>query len=114
LGIGWNGNYIATVRPVLLAVEKEKFKGVTPSTLFRGFTGEDLIGPYVSQFLLKPFNYGPYALSGTMRMYVPGIDYMTDQASWLAVQNGQGPSAPNVPGPVRYTFTGRDFDRLRP
>jgi len=42
-----------------------------------------------------------------MGMYVPGIDYMTDQASWLAVQNGQGPFAPNMPGTVRYTYTGR-------
>src|SRR5262249_18052342 len=64
---------------------------VTPQTLFRGFTAEDVIGPYVSQFLLKPFNYGPYAIDGTMGMYVAGLDYMTDRESWLAVQNGQGP-----------------------
>jgi hypothetical protein len=63
---------------------------VTPQTLFRGFTADDVIGPYVSQPLLCPFNYGPYAMDGKMSMYVPGVDYMTDQASWLAVQNGNG------------------------
>jgi len=68
---------------------------VTPQTLFRGFTARDVIGPYVSQFLLKPFNYGPCAMSGTMRMYVPGVDYMTDQTSWLNVQNGVGPFGSN-------------------
>lgn len=31
---------------------------VTPSTLFRGLTNGDLIGPYVSQFLYYPFKYG--------------------------------------------------------
>jgi hypothetical protein len=83
---------------------------VTPRTLFRGFTVEDVIGPYVSQFLLKPFNYGPYAMSGTMSMYVPGVDYMTDQASWLNVQNGAGPFGSNKYQAVpRYTSTGRDL-----
>src|SRR5271166_5162207 len=68
---------------------------VTSQTLFRGFTAEDVIGPYVSQFLLKPFNYGPYAMNGTMSMYVPGVDYITDQTSWLNVQNGAGPFGSN-------------------
>ena len=82
---------------------------VTPQTLFRGFTAGDPIGPYVSQFLLKPFAYGPYAMNGTMGMYTPGLDYMTDQPSWLAVQNGQGPFGQNVFGATRYTSTGRDL-----
>jgi hypothetical protein len=82
---------------------------VTPQTLFRGFAAADVIGPYISQFLLRPFNYGPYAMSGTMGMYTPGVDYMTDQASWLAVQNGQGPFATNQVETVRFTCTGRDL-----
>jgi hypothetical protein len=40
---------------------------VTPQTLFRGFTAEDVIGPYVSQFLLKSFDYGPYLSTGRWR-----------------------------------------------
>lgn len=83
---------------------------VTPRTLFRGFTAEDVIGPYVSQLLLCPFNYGPYSMSGKMSMYMPGVNYMTDQASWLAVQNGQGPFAQNIVDPVpRYIRNGRDY-----
>jgi hypothetical protein len=82
---------------------------ITPRTLFHGFTPEDLIGPYVSQFLLKPFAYGPYAMDGTMGMYMPGLDYMTDHGSWLNVQNGRGPFAPNAVDTVRHTCTGRDL-----
>src|SRR5262249_641949 len=33
-------------------------KPVTPQNLFRGFTAGDVLGPYVSQFLLLPFDYG--------------------------------------------------------
>ncbi len=84
-------------------------RAVTPQTLFRGFTAGDAIGPYVSQFLLKPFAYGPYAMTGTMSMYTPQLDYMTNIASWLAVQNGQGPFGENVFGATRYTCTGRDL-----
>ena len=57
------------------------YAGVTPQTLFRGFTTADAIGPYVSQFLLSPMNYGPYFMDGRMSMYVPYLDYMTDQTS---------------------------------
>ena len=94
----------------------QKFKGpksgglVTPQTLFRGFTAGDVIGPYVSQFLLRPFNYGPYAMSGTMNMYKAGADYLTDQTSWLNCQNGQGPFLPNMlEAAPRFTCTGRDL-----
>jgi hypothetical protein len=43
-----------------------------------------------------------------MTTYVPGVDYMTDQASWLAVQNGQGPFAANQPDPnLQHIRNGR-------
>ncbi len=45
---------------------------VTPQTLFRGFTANDVIGPYVSQFLLKPFNYGQIPISGQITTYFLG------------------------------------------
>src|SRR5229473_125566 len=66
---------------------------VTPQTLFRGFTANDVIGRYVSQFLLKPFNYGQIPISGQITTYLPGVDYLTNQAAWLAARNGQGPFA---------------------
>jgi hypothetical protein len=70
-------------------------KPVTPQNLFRGFTAGDVVGPYVSQFLLLPFNYGAVPVTHLLTTYAPGVDYMTDQASWLAVQNGQGPFGSN-------------------
>jgi hypothetical protein len=70
-------------------------KPVTPQNLFRGFTPGDMAGPYVSQFLLQPFAYGAVPIDQLFTTYVPGVDYMTDQASWLAVRNGQGPFGQN-------------------
>jgi membrane-associated phospholipid phosphatase len=88
-----------------------KLRGsVIPQTLFRGFTEGDAAGPYVSQLLMCPFNYGPYGMSGKMSMYVPGVDYMIDQESWLKVQNGAGPFDANQVDPAsRYIRNGRDF-----
>lgn len=74
-------------------------KPVTPQTLFRGFTAGDVAGPYVSQFLLLPFSYGAVPVTQLLATYVPGVDYMTDQASWLAVRNGQGPFGSNQADP---------------
>ena len=74
-------------------------KPVTPQNLFRGFTPGDVLGPYPSQFLLLPFNYGAVPVTQLLTTYAPGIDYMTDQASWLAVQNGQGPFGSNQVDP---------------
>ena len=83
---------------------------VTAQTLFRGFTPDDLLGPYVSQLNMQPFAYGPYSMSGQMSMYVPGIDYMTTPAAWLAVQNGQGPFGSNQVDPQpRFIRNGRDY-----
>src|SRR2546428_441616 len=35
---------------------------VTPGTLFRGFTPGDMVGPYISQFLLQPVAFGAVAV----------------------------------------------------
>jgi hypothetical protein len=84
------------------------YAGVTPQTLFRGLTTGDAIGPYVSQLFLRPMNYGPYFMDGRMSMYVPDLDYMTDQTSWLKVQNGQGPfGADTIDTVPRYIRNGR-------
>jgi hypothetical protein len=40
---------------------------ITPKTLFRGFAAGDVIGPYVSQFMLKSFGYGPYAMNAQIQ-----------------------------------------------
>jgi hypothetical protein len=77
---------------------------VTPATLFRGFTAGDLVGPYVSQFLLKGsvdplsdpvppddgfIRYGTLRISQRQRTAAAGQDYLTNFADWLAVQDGE-------------------------
>lgn len=61
---------------------------VTPDTLFRGFTAGDLIGPYISQFLLKSIPFGAQGYTGKMHTVLGGIDYMTRYDVWLDVQRG--------------------------
>jgi hypothetical protein len=86
------------------------FTGVTSETLFRGFTVDDVIGPYVSQLLLKPFNYGPYEITGRISVCVPRVDYLTSEAAWLACRNGQGPFPPDrIDAQPRYIRNGRDL-----
>lgn len=81
---------------------------VTPQNLFRGFTPGDVLGPYVSQFMLLPAAFGAIPLTQMFTTYTPGLDYMTDQASWLAVQNGQGPFAASQTDPnVQHLRNGR-------
>jgi hypothetical protein len=76
---------------------------VTPGTLFRGFTPGDLAGPYVSQFLLKPVNFGTLRIGQRQRTAVANQDYLIDFAEWLAVQNGNDvdPAAPGTFDPTR-------------
>jgi hypothetical protein len=64
---------------------------VRRSTLFRGFTKADLVGPYVSQFLLKDFNYGTITVSQKQHTAKPGVDYVTAYEQWLNIQRGCDP-----------------------
>jgi len=83
---------------------------VTPQTLFRGCTPGDLVGPYVSQFLLQPVKFGALRVNQQYSTYLPGFDSMTDAGSWLRVQNGQGPFEENEFDPKpRYIRNGRDL-----
>jgi hypothetical protein len=65
---------------------------VTPQTLFRGFTAGDSVGPYLSQFMVRPVPYGAQAIEQKIFPYAPGVDFLTDFASFLAVQNGNAPA----------------------
>jgi hypothetical protein len=69
---------------------------VTPAVLFRGFTPGDLAGPYVSQFLLRDFSYGTLEVSQRQQNAKPGVDYVTDPAEWLRIQNGCDPGVPRA------------------
>lgn len=84
---------------------------VTAGTLFRGSTPGELVGPYVSQFFIQPVNgLGDFSMRDPLGnpaqlylSYVPGVDYMTDEASWLAVQNGQA-TVPNKARTIFFAF----------
>jgi hypothetical protein len=81
---------------------------VTPQNLFRGFTPGDVVGPYASQFILQPTSFGAVPITQQFTTYAAGLDYMTDQASWLAVQNGQGPFAASQADPnLQHLRNGR-------
>jgi hypothetical protein len=96
------GNEPLTTAAIIELNSLPAFRGpkpVTPQNLFRGFTAGDVLGPYSSQFLLLPFNYGAVPVTQLLTTYLPGFDYMTDQASWLAVQNGLGSFGSNQVDP---------------
>ena len=61
---------------------------VTTATLFRGRTPGDLQGPFLSQFFYQDCNFGANKIEQKITTTVPGVNYMTDFATWLAVQRG--------------------------
>jgi len=84
---------------------------VTLGTLFRGTTPGELIGPYISQFLLRPVGFGGLSLTQKYNTYAPfpGGDYLTDVTSFRACQDGKGPFAKNVIAGTSYIKNGRDL-----
>lgn len=88
---------------------KDKNGSVTPATLFRGFTAGDLVGPYISQFLLKQVPYGTLTISQRQLTAVSGLDYMTDFKSWLEIQNGAPSSQDQFDSIRRYNRNLRDL-----
>lgn len=87
-----------------------KFRNVSAANIFRGETPGDLLGPYVSQFLLKPYNFGAQTVNQQFRTAVVGNDFMTSYDEWLKIQNG----APAVFGNTldltpRHLRNGRDL-----
>jgi len=82
---------------------------VTPGTLFRGTTPGELIGPYISQFLLQDVDFGALHLAQKYNTYRSGEDYLTDVTSFRACQDGRGPFASNDIGGTSYIKNGRDL-----
>jgi len=80
---------------------------VTTKTLFRDTYPGCTVGPYISQFLLQPCNFGAMRIDSRMVTVGPD-DYMTDFKSWLDVQNGM--DTPPIPtGHPVYCRSGRDL-----
>ncbi|HEY4978718.1 MAG TPA: vanadium-dependent haloperoxidase [Candidatus Acidoferrum sp.] len=83
---------------------------VTPDLLFRGgFPGETL-GPYISQFFIRPTSLGQQPISQQQTTYLANIDYMTSFGDWLTVQNGNVTGLTNQIDPqLRFEHCGRDL-----
>lgn len=101
---------------------------LTPSTLFRGSalylddsdpsnrSGRHvvppgvLVGPYVSQFLLRDIPYGTQYISARIRAPTQDSEFLTDYSEWLNVQNGNlSGRAVTFQSTPRYIATGRDL-----
>ncbi len=89
---------------------------VTPRLLFRGTYPGDTIGPYGSQLQILPTHFGSQFLSQQLISYLPGQDFMYQDTTFQAVQNGIDSGEVIVPDTVpRYITSGRDlttFTRL--
>lgn len=82
---------------------------VTPALLFRDSYEGCTIGPYISQFLLQPVNFGAQQIDTTILTNKPGVDFNVDFATWLKIINGwQPPVSSAIGGGGRvYCFDGR-------
>lgn len=67
---------------------------LTSANIFRSTLPGADVGPFVSQFLYQPFNFGRLAV--TQRYIQPAAgavnDFMDDNTEYLAIQNGAAPS----------------------
>ncbi len=82
---------------------------VTTATLFRGLTPGDRVGPYLSQFFYQDCNFGANKIEQKITTTVPGVNYMTDFNTWLAVQRGISQSSDTFDPVARYMRNGRDI-----
>ena len=85
---------------------------VTPQNLFRGrvFANDGNVkGPYISQFMLQPTFFGAQRLSQRYQTFLPEQTFLTDVASYLAVQNGGASGEPLFDPTARFIRNGRDL-----
>ena len=87
---------------------RDNFGNVTPDLLFRGTYPGDTLGPYLSQFYIRPTSFGTQPMSQQMVTSVPNVDYMTDPFTYQQVQNGIPTGAQLQFDPqLRYLHDGR-------
>lgn len=83
---------------------------VVDGTLFRGVSRQDVVGPYVSQFLLRDVPYGTLLISQRQETIVSDRDYLASFDAWLRVQNGAVPAEhPEIDPQRRYIRNLRDL-----
>ena len=87
---------------------------VTRKNLFRARVAAatndgNLKGPYISQFMLQPTNFGAQPLDQKLQTFAPNQDFMVNFSSYQNVQNG-GPSGNPTPDLTRrFIRNGRDL-----
>jgi hypothetical protein len=83
---------------------------VTAQTLFRGTSPGELVGPYISQFLLLDIPFGSLTISQRQMTAQSNVDYMTSWGAWLDVQNGEDTTGTDqFDMTPRYIRNGRDL-----
>lgn len=86
---------------------------VTDRVYSRGVLPGDVLGPFISQFLLLgPIPYGAQTIDQRIRTAAAGTDndFMTDFGDWRTVQNGCAPSQTTTFDPTRRRIrSGRDL-----
>lgn len=90
---------------------------VTPGNLFRGqFVPGDgnVVGPYISQFIVQPTSYGVQPLSQQYQTFLPvgggGSDFMTAVGEYEQIQNGGASLGTLAFDPTfRFVRNGRDL-----
>jgi hypothetical protein len=86
---------------------------VTPQNLFRGqiYRGDgNVLGPYISQFLLQPAIMGQVWFDQRQWTFVPGRDFLTSVPEFQRIENGQEPTDSLVFDPIqRFIRDGRDL-----
>jgi hypothetical protein len=112
----YSGNAIATQAAAELsgmpsyAGPRDSHGQVTPELLFRGAFPGETVGPYISQLFITPTSFGQQEMSQQMTTYLPGIDYMTDLATWQDAQNGIDSGLRNqTDSQARYQYNERSL-----
>ena len=83
---------------------------VTTQTLFRDTFPGCTTGPYISQFLLQPVDFGAQRIDTRIQTN-QAEDFMTTFPEWLDVQNGCNPTRSITPGPLVFCRNGRDLSQ---
>jgi hypothetical protein len=86
--------------------------GVTLVNLFRGQIKQgdgNVMGPYLSQFLVQPFMIGQLPVTQKYITLVPNVDYLTSLSAFEAVQNGGATNPPSFNSTPNYIRDGRDL-----
>ena len=80
---------------------------ITLGTVFRGAGVDELLGSYVSQYLLLPFDYGGLRVQQKYRVENDTAPSVTDEG-WLAIQQGEDVTvAPRATEPAQYAASMR-------